>query len=295
MSKIIKKKYVDTLIENVSSKIDKNVNESFQDYIPMIAGTIGTVLGIKLFGKKVLIGVFGGLYLLFENYLCKKFLKSLTHLLVNNPEKIKIEYKKIKNYYQIVINSNVITRDFVDVGPGELDSDIFPATLKFYENGDVEIFCMNKPVKKNFGDNIYDELVEFIQKHGKENLEIRSHDEEQIIFDVLYDNLPNIKDTDEYEALVTIDTKSFNKVVKEISSKLEIPENVLIDIMEKTEPHENPKRDSNPIWDYVKRVYSEILKNSNNTVKLEHLSYDKPLMNEELSRFKKLSNYTYKK
>jgi hypothetical protein len=270
-----------------SNKNKENISESLQDYLPLITGTIGSILAIKLFGKKILLEVFGLIVKSFANNLCKKRFDSLTDLLIKNPEKLKIEYRKIKDYYQIVIDLRVISSEFskldLDKLPmNQLQSDNFPAKFKFYENGDVEYYCI-KSIKKNFGFDIYEEVSEFIKKYGEENTSLRGHGEEKLVYEVLYKNLKiknklspwgRVSTNDEmlkknkieYDALMSMDSNVVNKSSNEISKKIDIPEDIIKTALMSIEPNEQIGNSDyvtgkeETLWDYVNKVYKEIIK-----------------------------------
>ena len=274
------------IIKEVTKReLRKFISESFQDYLPAIAGTIGSILAIRLFGKTILLGGLSLLVKGFVNRSCMKTFKSLTDLLVNKPETLKIEYKKIKDYYQVVIDLRIISSEYttIDLKKNPMDQlqlDNFPAKFKFFENGYVEYYCLGELARKKYGVDIYNEVSEFIKKYGTENTELRGHGEEQVIYNTLYDNLNityknfNDKNRVEYEALTTMTMDDIDKFSFEISKKLDIPEDIIKMAFMVVEPDERIGNLDYPskeefLWDYVNKVYEEIKKRDKESLKLE--------------------------
>jgi hypothetical protein len=278
MSKLTEKyltRIVKRVIKEDKLKDKQQISESINDYMTMIGGAILSYASIKLFGKKILSQIFWLFVKNFTKNNCSKELGSIIKLIAKNPENLKIEYKKIKDYYQIIIDLRVISSEYLfsDMSKdpvGQLDSDSFPAKLKLYDDGVVEYKCMGGTVKQNSESNLYDEFTNFIKTYGEENTKLRSHDEEQIIFDILKQNLkPNfLSKVDQYNSLVKMDKNSIDEVSFKISNKLAIPQEIIVTSIENHKPNEIKDEETisddlyySPIWDFVNDVYKEIIMN----------------------------------
>jgi hypothetical protein len=284
MSKLTEK-YLTRIIKRVIKedklKNKQQISESVNDYMTMIGGAILSYAAIKLFGKKILSQIFWLFVKNFTKNNCSKELESIIKLITKNPENLKIEYKKIKDYYQIIIDLRFISSEYLfsDMSKdpvGQLGSDSFPAKLKLYDDGVVEYKCMGGTVKQNSESNLYDEFTNFIKTYGEENTKLRSHDEEQIIFDILKQNLkPNFQSkVDQYNSLVKMDKNSIDKVSFKISNKLVIPQEIIVRAIENYKPNEIKDEETisnSPIWDFVNDVYKKIIMDSE-SLKESHLT-----------------------
>jgi hypothetical protein len=236
------------------------INEGLNDYLTLIGGTLVSFAAIKLFGKKILIQLFG----LFAKGLikatCYKELESIMELISKDADNLQVEYKKIKDYYQIIIDmksfsSEYLFADSSDYKAGQLQSDNFPAKLKLYDDGTVEYLCnTGEIIREKSKGNIYDDFVNFIKSYGEENPKLRGHAEDKIIFSVIRKTLkPNLSSkVDQYNSLVSMDSSDIDKIASEISRELEIPKDVISSAMVSTD------RYYTPIWDFIKEVYKDI-------------------------------------
>lgn len=261
--------------ENKTKK--EPINEGLNDYLTLIGGTLVSFAAIKLFGKKILVGMFGLLLRGIVRGTCHKELKSIAELITKDPENLNIEYKKIKDYYQIIIDMKYFSSEhlFTDTNgykPGQLDSYNFPAKLKLYDDGTVEYLCnTGEIVSENSGGEIYERFIEFIQTYGEENPKLRSHDEKQIIGKILFKHMPKTSSKlEDYNALVNLDRNTIEKISSEISQKLEIPQDVIVSAMERHQPTEEKDEETistdryySPIADYYLAVYNDIIKYNN--------------------------------
>jgi hypothetical protein len=263
--------------ENESKK--EPINEGLNDYLTLIGGTLVSFAAIKLFGRKILIQLFG----LFTRGLikatCYKELESIIELTSKDPENLQIQYKKIKDYYQIIIDmksfsSEYLFADSSDYKAGQLQSGNFPAKLKLYDDGTVEYLCnTGEIIRERSKGNIYDDFVNFIKSYGEENTKLRGHAEDKIIFKSLNKTLrPNFQSkVDQYNSLVSMDRNDINKIASEVSSELEIPQDVIVNAMEIHQPTEMKDEETistdryySPIWDFIRDVYKDITENNNN-------------------------------
>ena len=184
MKKIIRLTESD-LTRIVKQVIKKNktkkepITEGLHDYITMIGGALVTYGAIKLFGKKILVQLFG----LFARGLikatCYKELESIMELISKDANNLQVEYKKIKDYYQIIIDMKSFSSEYSftdtkDYKAGQLDSYNFPAKLKLYDDGTVEYLCnTGEVIREKSKGIIYDNFVNFIKSYGVENPKIR--------------------------------------------------------------------------------------------------------------------------
>jgi len=271
------------IVKRVISEEKKNkkepINEGLSDYMTLIGGTLVSFAAIKLFGKKILIQLFG----LFTRGLikatCYKELESIIELTSKDPENLQIQYKKIKDYYQIIIDmksfsSEYLFADSSDYKAGQLQSGNFPSKLKLYDDGTVEYLCnTGEIIRERSKGNIYDDFVNFIKSYGEENPKLRGHAEDKIIFSVIRKTLkPNLgSKVDQYNSLVSMDSNDIDKMASEISRELEIPKDVIANAIERHQPTEEKDEETistdryySPIWDFIKEVYKDITENNNN-------------------------------
>ena len=175
--------------ENKTKK--KPVNEGLNDYLTLIGGTLVSFAAIKLFGRKILVQLFGLFSKGLINATCYKELESIMELISKDTDNLQVEYKKIKDYYQIIIDMKSFSSEYSftdtkDYKAGQLDSYNFPAKLKLYDDGTVEYLCnTGEVIREKSKGNIYDNFVNFIKSYGEENPKIRGHAEDKEIFKVL--------------------------------------------------------------------------------------------------------------
>jgi len=283
LSRIVKR-----VINEDKLKNKQQLSESINDYMTLIGGAILSYAGIKLFGKKILMQIFGLFVKGFIKATCYKELENIIKLIAKNPENLKIEYKKIKDYYQIIIDLRVISSEYLysDMSKkptDQLHSDAFPAKLKLYDDGTVEYKCGTGGTARQKSDgNLYDEFTNFIKTYGEENTKLRNQDEEQIIFDILVKNIkPNFKSkVDQYNSLVEMDNNTIDEVSFKISNQLDIPQEVIVRAIENNKPNETKDEETisnkpgySPIWDFISDVYKEIINyNDNESLKESDLT-----------------------
>ena len=294
MKKIIKltesdlTRIVKRVINEDKLKNKQQLSESINDYMTLIGGAILSYAGIKLFGKKILMQIFGLFVKGFIKATCYKELENIIKLIAKNPENLKIEYKKIKDYYQIIIDLRVISSEYLysDMSKkptDQLHSDAFPAKLKLYDDGTVEYKCGTGGTARQKSDgNLYDEFTNFIKTYGEENTKLRNQDEEQIIFDILVKNIkPNFKSkVDQYNSLVEMDNNTIDEVSFKISNQLDIPQEVIVTAIENNKPNETKDEETisnkpgySPIWNFISDVYKEIINyNDNESLKESDLT-----------------------
>ena len=279
---------VKRVINEDKLKNKQQLSESINDYMTLIGGAILSYAGIKLFGKKILMQIFGLFVKGFIKATCYKELENIIKLIAKNPENLKIEYKKIKDYYQIIIDLRVISSEYLysDMSKkptDQLHSDAFPAKLKLYDDGTVEYKCGTGGTARQKSDgNLYDEFTNFIKTYGEENTKLRNQDEEQIIFDILVKNIkPNFKSkVDQYNSLVEMDNNTIDEVSFKISNQLDIPQEVIVRAIENNKPNETKDEETisnkpgySPIWDFISDVYKEIINyNDNESLKESDLT-----------------------
>jgi hypothetical protein len=263
--------------ENKTKK--KPVNEGLNDYLTLIGGTLVSFAAIKLFGRKILVQLFG----LFSKGLikstCYKELESIMELISKDTDNLQVEYKKIKDYYQIIIDMKSFSSEYSftdtkDYKAGQLDSYNFPAKLKLYDDGTVEYLCnTGEVIREKSKGNIYDNFVNFIKSYGEENPKIRGHAEDKEIFKVLNKTLkPNFQSkVEQYNSLVSMDSNVINKMASEISKELDVPQELIVNAMERHQPTEMKDEETistdryySPIWDFINDVYKDITESNNN-------------------------------
>jgi hypothetical protein len=263
--------------ENKTKK--KPVNEGLNDYLTLIGGTLVSFAAIKLFSRKILVQLFG----LFSKGLikatCYKELESIMELISKDTVNLQVEYKKIKDYYQIIIDMKSFSSEYSftdtkDYKAGQLDSYNFPAKLKLYDDGTVEYLCnTGEVIREKSKGNIYDNFVNFIKSYGEENPKIRGHAEDKEIFKVLNKTLkPNFQSkVEQYNSLVSMDSNVINKMASEISKELDVPQELIVNAMERHQPTEMKDEETistdryySPIWDFINDVYKDITESNNN-------------------------------
>jgi hypothetical protein len=263
--------------ENKTKK--KPVNEGLNDYLTLIGGTLVSFAAIKLFGRKILVQLFG----LFSKGLikstCYKELESIMELISKDTDNLQVEYKKIKDYYQIIIDMKSFSSEYSftdtkDYKAGQLDSYNFPAKLKLYDDGTVEYLCnTGEVIREKSKGNIYDNFVNFIKSYGEENPKIRGYAEDKEIFKVLNKTLkPNFQSkVEQYNSLASMDSNVIDKMASEISKKLDIPQELIANAMERHQPTEMKDEETistdryySPIWDFINDVYKDITESNNN-------------------------------
>jgi hypothetical protein len=263
--------------ENKTKK--KPVNEGLNDYLTLIGGTLVSFAAIKLFGRKILVQLFG----LFSKGLikstCYKELESIMELISKDTDNLQVEYKKIKDYYQIIIDMKSFSSEYSftdtkDYKAGQLDSYNFPAKLKLYDDGTVEYLCnTGEVIREKSKGNIYDNFVNFIKSYGEENPKIRGYAEDKEIFKVLNKTLkPNFQSkVEQYNSLVSMDSNVIDKMASEISKELDIPQELIANAMERHQPTEMKDEETistdryySPIWDFINDVYKDITESNNN-------------------------------
>jgi hypothetical protein len=261
--------------ENESKK--EPINEGLNDYLTLIGGTLVSFAAIKLFGRKILIGMLGLFLRGKVRGKCYKELESIGNLITNNPENLTVEYKKIKDYYQIIIDMKSFSSEYLfnntkDYEDGQLDSYSFPAKLKLYDDGTIEFLCNSGEIfSENSDGEINERFIEFIQTYGEENPKLRSHDEKQIIGKIMFKHMPRTSSNlEDYNALVNLDRNTIEKISSEISQKLEIPQDVIVSAMERHQPTEEKDEETistdtyySPISDYYTEVYNDIIEYNN--------------------------------
>lgn len=276
------------LLKEINESKKEPINEGLNDYLTMIGGVLVSYAAIKLFGKKILVQLFG----LFARGLitatCYKELESIMELISKDANNLQVEYKKIKDYYQIIIDmksfsSEYLFADSSDYKAGQLQSDNFPAKLKLYDDGTVEYLCnTGEIIRKKSKGNIYDDFVNFIKSYGEENPKLRGHEEDKEIFSIIRKTLkPNLSSkVDQYNSLVSMSQNDIDKISSEISQKLEIPQDVISSAMERHQPTEEKDEETistdryyTPIWDFVSAVYKDITDyNGNDSLKESDLA-----------------------
>jgi phage-related tail protein len=121
--------------------------------------------------------------------------------------------------------------------------------------------------------NIYDNFVNFIKSYGEENPKIRGYAEDKEIFKVLNKTLkPNFQSkVEQYNSLVSMDSNVIDKMASEISKKLDIPQELIANAMERHQPTEMKDEETistdryySPIWEFINDVYKDITESDNN-------------------------------
>jgi hypothetical protein len=263
--------------ENKTKK--KPVNEGLNDYLTLIGGTLVSFAAIKLFGRKILVQLFGLFSKGLINATCYKELESIMELISKDTDNLQVEYKKIKDYYQIIIDMKSFSSEYSftdtkDYKVGQLDSYNFPAKLKLYDDGTVEYLCnTGEVIREKSKGNIYDNFVNFIKSYGEENPKIRGHAEDKEIFKVLNKTLkPNFQSkVEQYNSLASMDSNVIDKMASEISKELDIPQELIANAMERHQPTEMKDEETistdryySPIWDFINDVYKDITESNNN-------------------------------
>jgi hypothetical protein len=263
--------------ENKTKK--KPVNEGLNDYLTLIGGTLVSFAAIKLFGRKILVQLFGLFSKGLINATCYKELESIMELISKDTDNLQVEYKKIKDYYQIIIDMKSFSSEYSftdtkDYKAGQLDSYNFPAKLKLYDDGTVEYLCnTGEVIREKSKGNIYDNFVNFIKSYGEENPKIRGYAEDKEIFKVLNKTLkPNFQSkVEQYNSLVSMDSNVIDKMASEISKELDIPQELIANAMERHQPTEMKDEETistdryySPIWDFINDVYKDITESNNN-------------------------------
>lgn len=271
----------------------KKIDESFQDYIPVIIGSIGTIFAIKQFGMKILGKIFNSILDSFGKNFCTKSFKFFLELIKNSPEKVIIEYKKFDDYYQISLDlqdKSFMNEDF-DVN--SLEPSDLPALIKIYSNGKIDFKCVYEIVSFEYGEEIYSELEGFIRKYGKENKKLRDQNELIKIREILNSVLPSVTEnglTQEkiINMLQNMDSNLLEKLSNELSQFFDISQEDIKKIIINSS-NINLKFNEGLIYGvFAKELYKNILdyieKNNLNESIL-------PVIKEEINRIKSLFKY----
>jgi len=271
----------------------KKIDESFQDYLPIIVGSIGTIFAIKQFGSKILSKIFNSILDSFGKNFCTKSFKYFLQLIKNSPEKVIIEYRKFEGYYQISLDlrdKSFMNEDF-DIK--SLEPSDLPALIKIFSNGKIEFKCIYEIVSFEYGEELYTELESFLRKYGKENKKLRDQNELIQIREILNNVLPNISENNLNQSeiintLQNMDDSLLESLSKELSSSFNISQDETKHIIKKSS-NINLKFNEGLIYGvFAKELYKNILdyieKNNLNESVL-------PIISEEIIRIKKLIKY----